>query len=367
MMEPRWPALTVVVPTYNERANVRPLTDRLEVALAGMDWEAVFVDDDSPDGTAAEVAALAAQNRNVRLIHRKGRRGLSGACIEGILGSTAPLVAVIDADLQHDESQLRAMYDALQEDPELQLVIGSRHVAGGSATDGLSRMRRWGSARATALARRLLGIGAIDPMSGFFMIRRTAFNEVAIGLQGQGFKLLADMLSGARGRWRVLEMPYHFRPRLAGASKMDSTVVLEFLALIVARLTGGVLPTRLVLFGLVGLSGVLVQLAVVRAGMGSFGETFVIAQATGVWSAMTTNFVLNNRITWRERRLRGRAFFRGLLSFYLVCSVGALINLGTAGAVFRAVPDWAPASVIGALAGAAWNFWASLLVTWRAR
>jgi dolichol-phosphate mannosyltransferase len=366
MIEPCWPALTVVIPTFNERANVRPLVARLEAALDGIDWEAVFVDDDSPDGTAAEVTEVAAENHRIRLLHRKGQRGLAGACIQGILGSTAPVAAVIDADLQHDETRLRAMYDVLAADPALDLVIGSRNVAGGSSSGGLSRVRQWGSERATALTLRLLRIHASDPMSGFFMVRRPAFNEVATGLQGQGFKLLADMLAAARGRWKVAEVPYEFRPRVAGESKMDGTVALEFLGLLITRLTSGLLPIRLVLFGFVGLTGVFVQLAVVRLAMAAPGLGFEPAQALGVVVAMTSNFALNNAITWRERRLRGRAFLRGLISFYAVCSVGALINLGVASAVFHAVPEWALASVVGAVAGAIWNFWASLLVTWRA-
>lgn len=367
MIEPRWPALAVVIPTFNERENIRPMVERLETALAGIEWEAVFVDDDSPDGTAQEVAAVALETNRVRLVHRKGKRGLAGACIEGILGSTAPVVAVIDADLQHDETRLRVMYERLHGDPGLDLVIGSRNIEGGSSDQGLSRLRRWGSAQATGLTLKLLRITASDPMSGFFMVRRNSFNEVATGLQGEGFKLLADMLAAARGRWNVAEVPYDFRPRVAGESKMDGTVALEFLGLIVTRLSSGLLPIRLVLFGLVGLTGVVVQLVAVRFAMDGFGQAFIPAQALGVFAAMTSNFDLNNRITWRERRLRGRAFLRGLISFYMVCSVGALINLGVAGAAFRAAPEWAVASVLGAVAGAAWNFWASLLVTWRAR
>lgn len=367
MIPMRWPALAVVIPTFNEKSNIRPLFGRLDAALQGIDWEAIFVDDDSPDGTAGEVASLAAGCPRVRLLHRIGRRGLSSACIEGILSSFAPIVAVIDADLQHDESRLGAMFQALQADGGLQLVIGSRNLAGGSATGGFSRLRNWGSGRAAALARWLLGLTVSDPMSGFFMVRRSAFIEVAVELQSQGFKILADMLSSARGRWKVVEMPYDFRPRIAGASKMDSATVLEFLGLIVARLSSGLLPIRLVLFGLVGLTGVFVQLAAVRLAMAAFGETFVPAQALGVLAAMTSNFVLNNRFTWREQNLHGRAFLRGLLSFYIVCSIGVLINVGVADAVYRHVSDWMIASLFGTLVGAVWNFWASLLFTWRAR
>ncbi len=361
------PALTVVVPTYEERANIRPLFARLAAALDGIRWEVVFVDDDSPDGTAEEVRALAAEEPRVRLCHRIGRRGLSGACIEGILSSAAPVVAVIDADLQHDEGLLPRMFRALEADAGLHLVIGSRHVGDGSAAGGFSALRHWGSERANALARRLLGIRVSDPMSGFFMLRREAFNEVALDLQKQGFKLLADMLSASSGRWRVLELPYTFRARAAGSSKLDGAVALEFLGLLVARLTGGLLPVRFVLFLMVGASGVLVQLAAVRLLMAAAGLSFGLAQPLGVFTAMTTNFTLNNAITWRDRRLRGRAFWRGLLSFYAVCSIGAVTNVGVADAIFAVLPNWAVASLAGAAVGALWNFWASLIVTWRVR
>lgn len=360
------PDLSVVVPTFNERANIRPLVAHLDAALDGIAWEVIFVDDDSPDGTAAEVRAVARKDPRVRLHHRIGRRGLSGACIEGILSSIAPLVAVMDADLQHDEALLPRMVQAMAEDPGLDLVIGSRHVDGGASGAGFSRLRKWGSDRAGALARRALRITATDPMSGFFMVRRGAFNTVVLELQTQGFKILADMLSASGGRWRVRELPYTFRPRVAGESKLDGAVTLEFLGLLVARLTGGLLPIRFILFLMVGLTGVAVQLAAVRLAL-ALGGGFDMAQALGVFVAMTTNFLLNNSLTWRDRRLKGRAFLRGLVSFYAVCGLGAVANVGVADWVFARVPNWVLASLAGAGIGALWNFWASLMVTWRAR
>ncbi|WP_417809816.1 glycosyltransferase [Thioclava sp.] len=366
MMHHFAPALTVVIPTYDERENIRPLSAMLEAALNAVAYEVIFVDDDSGDGTADEVRAVAAEDPKVRLISRVGRRGLAGACIEGMLSAISPLVAVMDADMQHDERLLPEMFRRLSNDPSLDIVIGSRHVDGGAASSGFSRPRSWGSKRANALARRLLSIKASDPMSGFFVLRRSSLNEVVCGLQPDGFKLLADMLSMARGRWNVLELPYDFRPRVAGRSKMDIAVTLEFVALLLSRLTGGLLPVRFVMFGFVGASGLVVQLAAVWAGLAMAGN-FEVAQATGIWIAMTTNFLLNNSLTWRERRLRGRAFFTGLLAFYLVCCLGASANLGVSTVLFQLVPVWWLASAAGAVVGAIWNFWASLIVTWRAR
>ena len=363
---PAIPALTVVVPTFNERANIRPLVTRLEGALAGLNWEVVFVDDDSPDGTGHEVRAVAQENPRVRLLQRIGRRGLAGACIEGMLSSIAPIVAVMDGDLQHDETRLPVMLDLLQRDPALDIVIGSRHAEGGSSTGGLSAVRQRGSDAAIALARRILRITARDPMSGFFMLRRTSFNQVVTDLQTEGFKILADMLAASRGRWQVAEVGFDFRARHAGESKMDSAVALEFLGLLVARMTGGMISIRFVLFGLVGLSGVLVQLIALRLALLGV-DSFLIAQTVAVFVAMTSNYVFNNLLTYRDRSLRGWAFLRGLVSFYVVCSVGAVANVGVADAVYAVLPSPELASVAGAVVGALWNFVASAIITWRAR
>jgi len=347
------PALTVVVPCYNERDNVKPMVDLLESALSGIPWEVVFVDDDSPDGTADVVRELAADKPNVRLLHRIGRRGLAGACIEGILSSTAQLAAVIDGDLQHDETKLRDML-AKFEDPDLDLVIGSRNVEGGSSGTGLSAVRQWGSDLATTMAKKALKISASDPMSGFFMVRRESFNAVVLGLQTQGFKILVDLLSASKGKWKIAEVPYTFRERQHGESKMDSAVTLEFLGLLVSRLTGGLLSIRFVLFGMVGVSGIAVQLIIVRLMLGVLPDgialKFAIAQSIGVIVAMTTNFFMNNITTYRDRALRGNEMLRGLLSFYAVCSIGAVANVS-----------------VGAIVGAFWNFLATSMVTWRTR
>ncbi len=361
------PELTVVVPCYNERDNVAPMVEKLESALDGITWEVVFVDDDSPDGTADAVRALAAQKPYVRLLHRIGRRGLAGACIEGILSSTAPLAAVIDGDLQHDETKLAEMLACFRKDPALDLAIGSRNVEGGSSGTGLSSVRKWGSDLATTLAKKMLRITASDPMSGFFMVRRESFNAIVLGLQTQGFKILADMLSASKGKWKICEVPYTFRERQHGESKMDSAVTLEFLGLLLSRLSGGLMSIRFILFGMVGVSGIFVQLAVVWLMLRFIPEQFAIAQAVGVFSAMTTNFFLNNMLTYRDRALKGMAMLKGLLSFYLVSAIGAVANVGVAELIYSNFPNWAFASIVGAFMGALWNFLASSLVTWRAR
>src|SRR6202051_4481862 len=309
------PQLSVVVPTFNERDNVTVLFRRLEAVLAGIAWEVIFVDDNSPDGTSDVVRGLARQDSRVRCIRRIGRRGLSGACIEGILASSAPCAAVIDADLQHDETQLSKML-ALLQGGEFDLVVGSRYVEGGSA-DSFNRQRAGASALATEVARRVLRVKIADPMSGFFLIRRERFEQLAPQLSTQGFKILLDIVATAHGNLRVKEIPFTFGSRLHGESKLDSMVALDFLGLVLAKLTHDVVSLRFLLFAMVGSIGLFVHFAALFIALEVFELPFPEAQACGALLAMTSNFILNNFLTYRDQRLKGFAILRGPLLFYL--------------------------------------------------
>ncbi|MGY3607153.1 MULTISPECIES: glycosyltransferase [unclassified Bradyrhizobium] len=359
------PLLSVVVPTFNERDNVTVLYRRLETTLAGIPWEVVFVDDNSPDGTWEVVRGLARQDSRVRCLRRVGRRGLSGACIEGILASSAPYAVVMDADLQHDETQLPKMVELLR-DGKADLVVGSRYIEGYRA-EGFNKQRAGASAFATEIARRLLRVDIADPMSGFFAIRRDRFEELAPDLSTQGFKILLDVVATAQGKLRAVEIPYTFGSRQHGESKLDSMVALDFLGLVLAKLTHDVISLRFVLFGLVGSLGLLVHLAALYVALEVFGAPFPEAQATGAIVAMTSNFVLNNFLTYRDQRLKGFAILRGLLLFYLVCSVGLLANVGVAFSVYDQEPIWWLAGAAGALMGVVWNYAMSGLFVWRKR
>jgi dolichol-phosphate mannosyltransferase len=359
------PELSVVVPTFNERDNVIALFRKLETALAGRAWEVIYVDDNSPDGTWDVVRALAREDSRVRCIRRIGRRGLSGACIEGILASSAPCAAVIDADLQHDETQLPKML-ALLQGGEADLVVGSRYIEGGSA-DSFDKQRAGASMLATRVAKRVLRVEIADPMSGFFMIRRDRFEQLAPQLSTQGFKILLDIVATARGSLRIKEIPYSFGSRLHGESKLDSMVALDFLGLVLAKLTHDVVSLRFLLFAMVGSLGLFVHLAALFVALEIFNVPFPEAQACGALLAMTSNFLLNNFLTYRDQRLKGFGILRGLLLFYLVCSVGLVANVGVAFSVYDQEPIWWLAGAAGALMGVVWNYAMSGLFVWRKR
>ena len=273
------PELTVVVPTFNERTNVPLLVARLQRTLDGVDWEVVFVDDNSPDGTAAAARALGAGDARVRCIRRIGRRGLAGACLEGMLASQARFVAVMDADLQHDETLLADMLARLRPG-DVDLAVASRYVGDGSAA-ALAGRRASYSRWSTDLARRLLRVELSDPMSGFFMLRRTAVEELAPALSSQGFKILLDLVASARGALRIAELPYVFRERQHGESKLDARSVLDFFALVLSKLTHDAVSFRFLMYCLVGLTGVATHMAALTAAVDVAGLTFGPAQTAG--------------------------------------------------------------------------------------
>ncbi len=364
------PVLTVVVPCYNERPNVAPLVARLASALEGIAWEVVFVDDDSPDGTADEARRLGERDARVRCIRRVGRRGLSSAVIEGALSSSAATIAVMDGDLQHDETKLPAMLRAIEDGADL--AVGSRHGEGGDNAGLASRWREMLSDAGIRLARRVLKVRLSDPMSGFFMLPRPLFEAIAPRLTGSGFKILLDIALSAgvdqhRRRLRVAEIPFRFTPRVAGESKLDILVLAQFGALLLDKLFGGLLPLRFLSFAGVGALGVLVHVVVLAGLRAIVPISFEAAQAIATLVAMICNFQLNNLVTYRDQRLRGGRFWRGLLLFVLVCGIGAIANIGIAQMLYRGHSGWNVSGAIGAAIGVVWNYAVSSTLVWRAR
>jgi dolichol-phosphate mannosyltransferase len=356
--------LTVVVPTFNEAENVPLLVERLARALVGIEWEVVFVDDDSPDGTSEVVHAIAARDRRVRIIRRVGRRGLSAACVEGMLSSSAPYLAVMDGDLQHDESVLGKMYEKLHAE-RLDIVVASR-FKGGERTEGLSSWRKQVSRSGKAASHLVLNADLSDPMSGFFAMTRAAFDETVQGLSQQGFKILLDIFASADPPLKFAEVPCDFRPRQHGASKLDTMAAWDFGVLILDKLIGRFVPARFVIFGLVGMTGLAVHLLTLRTAL-AVGISFATAQASAVVAAMTWNFFLNNVITYRDRRLRGIDVIKGLAAFYAIGTVGAVANVSVAAMLFDEHSSWWFAGIAGAFMGMAWNYTMSSFFTWRGR
>ncbi len=357
------PDVSIIVPCYNESANVRPLVEMLRKVLDGRRWEVIFVDDNSPDGTSDVVRAFAQEDSHVRGLCRIGRRGLSSAVIEGALSSSAQVVAVMDGDLQHDESRLPALIDAVA-GGGCDLAVGSRHVEGGSNQGLANAWRHALSDGGIWLAQRFMPVRLTDPMSGFFAIRQDRFRQIAPFLAATGFKILLDLVLSSPTPLKVQEIPCGFRARVAGESKLDVVVMLQFGALLVDKLCHGLVPLRFIAFCGVGFAGVLTNLVIMRLALLA-GADFSLAQGVGTVVAMIVNFFLDNTVTYRDRRLKGARAARGLLLFVLVCSVGAVANIGIARLLYDQGHMITEASVAGAIMAAVWNYAMSSTIVWR--
>ena len=361
------PEIAVILPTLDERDNLAPMVERLESALAGIDWEAIIVDDDSSDGTADAARALAQANPRVRALQRIGRRGLASAVIEGACATAAPIVVVMDADHQHDPALIPQMLAELHRagSQGADLVVASRFAEGGDAAGLNSAAREKGSRLANRLARMLTGGDLSDPMSGYFVIHTARVRALAPRLSGIGFKILLDILAVSPERLRVAEVPMHFGERRSGESKLDRAVAFEFLVGLYERYLGRLVPTRFMLFGTVGGAGVLVHMMVLALFYPGMTATFWKAQALATFAAMTFNFWLNNWLTYRDKRLRSvPAWLRGWAVFCAACAVGALANVALASFLQMRGVGWVLAALAGIVVGAVWNYALSNRFVW---
>ena len=355
--------LSVIVPVFNEADNVELLVSRLTLALADIEWEVIFVDDGSTDFTQRKVEVMAQCDRRIRILQRVGRRGLSSAVVEGFLSSSSPVVAVIDGDLQHDETILPGLYHAILTG-NADIAIGTRYAAGGSVGDWADNRARI-SRFATLLAGLVMKTTVSDPMSGFFAVRRDIAVECAPRLSSVGYKLLLDILASMPRQLKVAEIPYHFRNRLAGYSKLDNAVALEYLELLADKIVGRFVPVKLIMFGTIGVIGTAVHLAILALCLNVLGTGFSTAQTVATACAMTFNFALNNELTYRDRKLSGKNWFKGWVSFCAACSLGALANVGIGSMLYSDAWSWWVAGIAGAAVGSVWNYAATSWLTWK--
>jgi dolichol-phosphate mannosyltransferase len=356
--------LSIIVPTFNERENVRELVARMNACITNLDWEVVFVDDDSPDGTISVLRMISRTDTRIHFLHRIGRRRLSSAVVEGMLSTSAPVVAVMDRDLQHDETLLPLMFERLRTS-DCDVIVASRYMTEGGV-GGWDRSRRLSAGRQRKLAHLMMPEKLTDTMSGFFMLRREAVDVAVRRLSRQGYKILLDILLSARPPLKVEEIPYTFRARLHGESKLDTGVVWDYLMPLIDKSIGRIVPTRFIIFMIVGGLGLCVHMAILATTNRGFDYPFVIAQLAATVTAMTFNFFINNLVTYRDKRLVGfRSVVRGLFSFYTACAIGAIANIGIASVLFEHKYAWWLSGVAGVLVGAVWNYSTTSVFTWR--
>ncbi len=355
--------LCVVIPILNEVHNVRPMVEGLERALKGLAWRAVFVDDDSSDGTLDVLRHLCHHHPHIRFIHRIHRRGLASACIEGMLSSAADVFAVMDGDLQHDETMLPKMLSLLEEE-NLDMVSASRFLPNSTLEDFSAlrqKLSRWGN----WLANLRINPPLTDPLTGFFVIRANVFLPIARHLSQQGFKILVDILLTTQKPLRYREVPMVFHKRSHGSSKLNHFVMLQFLYMVLDKSLGHLIPLRFLLYTLSGIGGMLVNIGILGVGLFVFKQPFEISQGMAATIAISVNFLNNNYITYHERRLQGRKALLGLLRFYCVCAVGLFCNVGAARFLFLNETPWYIAGLLGFLLGGVWNHAVSSHFVWK--
>ncbi len=358
--------VSIVLPTFNERGTIAGLIEQLLTLRGRFSLELLVVDDDSPDGTAELVREIGRRDPCVRLVRRVGRAGLASAIKEGLLDATSDVALVMDSDGQHEPAAVERALDTLLSG-DWDLVVGSRFHSE-AAIRGLSGRRERGStwANAAALFSLSRSYGALsDPMSGFFALRLDRTLPLLRGVDVNGFKFLYELLAVSRGSLRATDVPLTFQPRTYGSSKLDLAIFWDFLISILHSLSFRLLPRRAISFGLVGLSGVLVQLLACQLLMSTAGLAFERALPVAVVVAASSNYLINNALTFRFQRLRGFALLRGLLKFLLVSSLPVLANVGLASAFYDFVtPDAVWAQLAGILVVFVWNYAASSRFVW---
>ncbi len=355
--------VSLILPSRNEAANILTSIQRAKDVLSGFRFEIIVVDDNSPDGTSAIVRDLAATDRSVRIMERVGRRGLASACIEGAMAASGKVIAVMDADLQHDEAVLPKLVSAVLHD-DYELAVGTRYVAEGGTGDWQDD-RKAKSALATRLAHMVLKTELSDPMSGFFAVRADLFRDLVPRMTGRGFKILLDIVFASRRELKIKEVPFVFRTRDEGESKLDAATSLQFLMMLYDQALGHIVPARFVLFALVGGLGVFVHMAVLFSLHKGLGTSFLVGQSAAVIIAMTYNYLLNNILTFRDVRLKGWALLKGWLIFSAVCGLGAIANVGVASYLFaQGYVMWTLSALAGIVVGAVWNYVMASRFTW---
>lgn len=355
------PMMSVVICTLDEHESIGRVIRELSHLLADVPHEIIVVDDSRDERTAEAVTACMAAFPGVRLIRRKESWGLASAAIKGWSSAEGELLAIMDGDGQHEPAHLRALYDLMRRG-DADIAVGSRYLEPGGT--GLKGGRNAISRAGTALAHLLLGADTTDPMSGLFVMRRPWFEAARPKLSSAGFKILIDVMVSGPGRPRVVETKTALRPRLGGASKLDLRVIADLAALLIEKRTNGLVSVRFALFLAVGVTGIAVHLAALQA-LRSAGAAFYGAQAGAILAAMTSNFFINNALTFRDQRLRGEALIGGLGAFYLSCLGGAVINEALAAGAKELGAPWLLAALLGIIAGALINFALVRRLTWR--
>lgn len=310
--------LSIIIPTYNERENLGALLERIFSSLGGLNFEVIVVDDNSPDGTGKLADEIASKRRDMKVVHRERKLGLGTAILDGIRVAEGEFIGVMDADMQHPPELLKTMLEKAGEGADI--VIASRYVEGGKV-DGWSFVRRATSKGALWLSHLLLPrVRKIkDTLSGYFIFKKSVIEGISLNVKG--FKLLIEIL--ARGKYeKVVEVPYTFRARAAGRSKLSLSEKIDYLKQIL-RLS----DYRIFKFTAVGVSGLVVNNGVLWLLVSALGAIPFLAGIFSIEASILSNFALNNFWTFKDRK--GGSFLSRMLKYHGSVALGAVVNYAT--------------------------------------
>lgn len=356
------PQISIILPTYNEHKNVPILLERLNTALAHIDKEVIVVDDNSPDQTWKVARDLEPQYPWLRVIRRLHDKGLSSAVLAGFAVAEGDFLAVMDADLQHDENALPNFLTAFAQGADI--VVGSRKVEGGGV-ENWNIMRRFISWVATMMAQIALHQGVTDPMSGFFAIRKELYQKYREEINPRGFKILLEFVARSKEA-KVKEVGYTFKGRIHGESKLSGKVIYDYIYALYELSLGKYIPLRFIRYVSVGFTGLIVSYVTLL-----IARQFAIEDSTAVSisieASILTNFIFNNYWTFKDHKLTGPwNLLRGTVTFHAICLGGALIN--------QALAIWTAqkcginlyaANALGYIVAAIWNYVINVSVTWK--
>lgn len=382
--DPGAPVLSIVTPTYNEAENLPLLVEELGSALAGIPYEIVIADDDSPDRTWEVADKLASADHRIQVMRRFHDKGLSAAVLDGMSVARGQYLAVIDADLQHDPSALPRMLDAVR-GGAADVCVGSRSTEGGGYGNWAAS-RRLVSWVATFIARVILRVSVSDPMSGFFLVSRRAYEDAAPGINPRGFKILLEFIGRDRSL-RVTEVGYEFRNRVHGETKLNRSVIRSYLLAVAELRLGRQIDPAFLLYVLVGI-----------VGLGVNSVVFTLAEAAGVPRidtglnealdpiygsfVLSVNvsilvlFALNNEFTFWEQRYRGWKLAPAFVVFWLMSLVGTAVHvavftyLQSIGFLFSVIGEGPARTVhnlLGAIVALVINWYLNTTYLWRRR
>lgn len=356
--------LTIIIPTLNERENVPILLEKLNVLLASIEYEVIIVDDNSKDKTWEVANNLKSIYKNLTVIRRINRNGLSSAVIEGFVIAESENILVMDADLQHDEDIIPQMLQEINNG--YNVVIGSRYIDGGSMGQW-GKLRVWISQFATKIAKIVLRHDIKDTMSGFFMVKKDIVNNCLERLSGKGFKILLDILTNSHDiDINVKEVPYTFKTRQLGESKLSSSVIFQFLEFLYLKTIGRVIPFRFFIFSLVGCFGAILHFLFLTIFYKVIQLEFNLALIIAIEVAIIFNYFFNNILTFKDKRIKGIQIILGLFSYNLITLFGGFINFCISNYLIFNGLHWIFSSLIGATAGVLWNYILTKSIIWRA-